>query len=83
MYFYFMSTAINIHDILSKVSKLDKEEQVTLLEMLVALIRKDDSTKFVKLSDISGIGSNVWKQTNIDEYIVNERQWLNNNPVSK
>lgn len=71
-----MPTALNIHDILSKVKKLDKEEQLTLLERLVALIRKEDAqNKPTKLSKITGIGSKVWQSTNIDEYIEQERQW--------
>ena len=71
-----MSTALNIHDILSKVKKLDKEEQLTLLERLIALIRRDETlSKPTKLSKISGIGSKVWEKTNIDEYLDQERQW--------
>ena len=71
-----MSTALNIHDILSKVKKLDKEEQLTLLERLIALIRRDETlSKSTKLSKISGIGSKVWEKTNIDEYLDQERQW--------
>lgn len=71
-----MSSTLNIHDILSKVKELDKDEQLTLLERLVALIRKNESIKSpAKLSRISGIGSKIWKKTNIDEYIDRERQW--------
>jgi hypothetical protein len=71
-----MPTALNIQEILSKVKKLDKEEQFTLLERIVALIRKEDTqNKPTKLSKISGIGSKVWQSTNIDEYIEQERQW--------
>lgn len=71
-----MSTTLNINDILSKVKELDKDEQLTLLERLVALIRKNEATKTpIKLSGISGVGSKIWKKTNIDEYIDQERQW--------
>lgn len=71
-----MSATLNLHDILSKVKELDKKDQFTLLERLVALIRKNESANTpVKLSKISGIGSKVWKKTNIDEYIEQERQW--------
>ena len=71
-----MSSTLNIHDILSKVKQLGKDEQLTLLEKLIALIRKNESIKSpTKLSGISGIGSKIWKKTNIDEYIDQERQW--------
>lgn len=70
-----MPIALNIHEILSKVEKLDKEEQLTLLERLVAIIRKDEPLRSTKLSKISGIGSKIWEKTNIDAYIEQERQW--------
>ncbi len=71
-----MSATLNIHDILSRVQELKKEEQLTLLEKLTALIRKDETTNNVsKLSKLSGIGSKIWNNTNVDEYIDQERQW--------
>lgn len=71
-----MSATINLNDILSKVRELNKEEQFTLLERLIALIRRSDTTSPpVKLSKISGIGSKVWGKMNIDEFIDQERQW--------
>jgi hypothetical protein len=71
-----MPATLNLQDILSNIQKLDKAQQFTLLEKLVAIIRKDDTTKKpVNLSNISGIGSKVWQSSNIDEYIDKERQW--------
>jgi hypothetical protein len=71
-----MPATLNLQDILSNIQKLDKAQQFTLLEKLVAIIRKDDVTKKpVNLSNISGIGSKVWQSSNIDEYIDKERQW--------
>ena len=74
--FAIMSTVINLNDILTKVQKLDKEQKLTLLERLVVIIKKEDvSLKTSKLSTISGVGANIWKSVDIDEYIENERQW--------
>lgn len=71
-----MPTALNINDILSKVKELDQDEQLTLLEKLTSLIRKNEATKpAAKLSKISGVGSKIWKKINIDEFIDQERQW--------
>jgi hypothetical protein len=71
-----MPKALNINDILSSVKNLDKQQRLTLLERLIALIRKEETqNKPAKLSKISGIGSKVWKSTNIDEYIEQERKW--------
>ena len=71
-----MAATLNVHDILSKMKELDKQEQLTLLEKLVALIRKNNETGSApKLSKISGIGSKIWRNVDIDEYIDQERQW--------
>jgi hypothetical protein len=71
-----MPATLNIQNILSQVRRLDKGEQFSLLERLVALIRKsDESTNPIKLTSISGLGSEVWEKTNIDQYIEQERQW--------
>ena len=70
-----MSATLNVHDILSRVRELNKDEQFTLLERLIALIRKhEDAPGVSRLSSISGVGSEIWKDTNIDEYIEQERQ---------
>jgi len=72
----FMPTALNMNDILSQVRRLDKEDQLTLLEKIALLIRRTKSkNESVKLSAISGVGSSVWSGTNIDEYVDGERQW--------
>lgn len=39
-----MSATLNIYDIISKVKLLDKEEQFTLLERLIALLKKNESS---------------------------------------
>jgi hypothetical protein len=71
-----MPASLNINDILSKVKELGKEDQFTLMERLVALLRRNETVhKSVKLSKISGVGSKIWKKINIDEYIEQERQW--------
>ncbi len=71
-----MPETIEIHELMSKIRNLDKEDQFTLLERLVAIVRKNDELeKKTKLSSISGLGSVIWKETNIDNYIDQERQW--------
>lgn len=71
-----MAATLNVHDILSRMKELDKEEQLILLENLIALIKKkDEAAGTIKLSKISGIGSQIWRNVDIDEYIDQERQW--------
>lgn len=64
-----------IDNILSEVKTLNKEEQLNLLERLVAIIRKEQSPHNMKLSSISGLGSEIWQGEDIDKYIEKEREW--------
>lgn len=73
-----MATSLNINDILSQVKKLDKEEQLNLLERIVLLLKKTEANNksSLRLKALSGLGSEIWKSTNeIDNYIDRERQW--------
>ncbi len=71
-----MPTTLYLQDILSKVKKLDMNDRLTLLERLVALIKKENTPAMnTKLSQISGVGSGMWQKTNIDEYLDQQREW--------
>jgi len=69
-----MNAELNLDNILSKVKKLSKTEQVTLLQKITLLIKRNENVaKAINLSDISGIGSSLWKNIDIDKYIDEER----------
>lgn len=71
-----MNADLNIHEILRQVERLEKEDQLSLLEKLALMIRKSEhKEKQTKLSSISGVGSSIWSKTNIDEYVDQERHW--------
>ena len=72
-----MSASENVKDIFTKVKDLNKEEQLSLLGRLVKLIHKseDISTPQYRLTNLDGLGSEVWVGTNIEEYLDEERQW--------
>jgi hypothetical protein len=72
-----MSATLNINEILSKVKELNKEEQLSLLQQLTLIITKNKTKPSAKtrLSEISGIGSRIWENTDIDRYVEEERQW--------
>ena len=71
-----MNADLNVNDILLQVKRLDKEDQLSLLEKVALLIRKSEHKgNKPKLSTISGVGSSLWSGISIDEYIDQERQW--------
>lgn len=72
-----MAASANINDILFQAKKLDKDDQLTLLERLVQLVKKNQnkSTLPMHLTALSGLGSETWKDIDIDKYLEEERQW--------
>lgn len=66
----------NIENILNQIKQLDHSESIDILEKVVLLIKKENEIKQgVKLSSIGGLGSEIWKNIDIDKYISNEREW--------
>lgn len=70
-----MNAELNLNEILSHVKKLNKLEQATLLKKITSMLKKEKSNQPVKLAEISGLGSSLWHDINIDEYVDGERQW--------
>jgi hypothetical protein len=71
-----MSMNANVNDILLQVKRLDKEDQLNLLENLALLVRKSKRKENkTKLTSISGVGSSLWSNIDIDGYVDQERQW--------
>jgi len=67
---------ISIDNILDQIKQLDHLDRINILEKVVSLIKNESVEKQrVSLSSISGLGSEIWKATDIDKYIENERQW--------
>jgi Neuraminidase (sialidase) len=72
-----MPISLNINDILFPVKRLDKEEPLNLLQRLVLLLRKTEIAKTYsfRLTSLSRLGSEIWRNANIDKYIDEGRQW--------
>ena len=72
-----MNTSIEINNILSQVEKLEKKDQIMLLQRIKSVLQKEQVNKRIKpsLSKLNGLGSNLWKGVNIDDYVSKEREW--------
>ena len=73
-----MAASLDINDILSQVKRLNKEDQFTLLQRLVILLKRAEGTKnaSMRLTALSGLGNEIWRNSDdIDNYIDEERQW--------
>jgi len=73
-----MNETATIERILGQVKHWDYATKLDLIERLLRLLKKENievqkTTR--KLSDLSGLGSEIWKEVNIDQYIQEQRQW--------
>lgn len=71
-----MHAELRLNKILTQVQKLNKIEQVALLKKISSLINGDEKpVKTVKLTEISGLGADLWRNVDIGKYVDEERQW--------
>ena len=69
-----MNAELNLNEIITQVRKLKKAQQVTLLKKITSILKSEEKPSApVKLSEISGVGSSLWRD--IDKYLDEERQW--------
>jgi len=67
---------ISISNIVSQIKKLKHSEKINVLEKIVSLIKSEsEAGQKIPLSSISGLGSEIWKDADIDAYVENERKW--------
>jgi hypothetical protein len=69
---------LDVNNILSQEKRLDKEDQFTLLQRTVFLLKRTEGTKNTSMrrTALSGLGREIWGSSDdIDNYIDEERQW--------
>ena len=71
-----MHAELRLNKILTQVQKLNKIEQAALLKKISSLINGNEQpVKTIKLTEISGLGADLWHDIDIDKYVDEERQW--------
>lgn len=74
-----ISSTPNINNLLEIISHLDYDEKITMMESIIRMIKKESgvSTPTIKrkLSDLKGLGAEIWKDTDVEKYLQNERRW--------
>ena len=63
----------DVNDILSSVGKLNKADQAIVLKKIASLVNADNLPVKTSLSQLAGLGTAVWQNTDIDGYIDSER----------
>lgn len=72
-----MSASLNKHELFAEVKKLPMQDQLSFLHKLQHYFEKTSSPQKPSfwLTSLSGLGSEIWKDTDIDKYLDDERQW--------
>lgn len=72
-----MAISIDINDIISQVKKMDKKDQVNLLDRILLLVQKPElkAKESQGLSSLSNFKNHTWTNVDIEKYIEDERQW--------
>jgi hypothetical protein len=74
-----MSIETQVKDILSQIKKLDHETKIELTNGIVDLLKankiKNGRRTKARLTDLNELGSEIWRDVNIDQYVERERQW--------
>lgn len=72
-----MSASLNKNKLFAEVKKLPMEDQLSFLHKLQDYFKKTVGSKktVIQLTSLSGLGSDIWKNTDIDNFLDVERQW--------
>ncbi|MBI9037029.1 MAG: hypothetical protein JEY97_02745 [Bacteroidales bacterium] len=71
-----METSIQINKIIDQIAIFDNSSKISLIEKILKTIQIHTDEKTIsKLTELNGLGSNIWKNIDIERYIENERQW--------
>lgn len=63
-----------IEKIFKEISSLDTDEKLSILKKLILEISLDHKNKKkLNICDIKGIGKEVWKNIDVDDYVNKER----------
>ena len=72
-----MPASTEIQKILKQVSLLDQDSKIILVEKILKQMKKRGrrAKPVSTLTSLKGMGSEIWRDKNIDKYVEDERQW--------
>ena len=69
-----METTISVNQIIKDIEGLDYSGKLNILSHLVNMLKKTDIVQpQPKLTDLKGLGKELWQNIDIDNYISKER----------
>ena len=67
--------ALTYEDYVQGIDNLEPEQQLSLVELLSARLKKQRGRETGKhnITELEGLGEEIWKKTDVPEYLRNER----------
>jgi len=70
-----MESTLNTNDILGYIEKLNFNNKIDLLARLANIIKREQKVNStVSLTNLQGLGKELWRKTDIDAYLNAERE---------
>ncbi|MDY0202000.1 MAG: hypothetical protein RBR40_13545 [Tenuifilaceae bacterium] len=70
-----MESTLNTNDILGYIEKLNFSNKIDLLARLANIIKREQKVNStVSLTNLQGLGKELWRKTDIDAYLNAERE---------
>jgi hypothetical protein len=70
-----MDSTININQIISDIEKLDYNDKINIISRIINLLKREGKAHQVySVTELKGLGKNVWQRTDTDSYISTERE---------
>ena len=73
-----MNAVLKIDRIVKEVEGLDYENKINLMARIVSMLKWSPIfEKSHKITDLKGLGKEIWRNVDVEEYIKNERESWN------
>jgi len=73
-----MNAAIKLDRITKEIEELDYNNKINLMGRIVSMLKwSPNSEKLNKITDLKGLGREIWKNVDIENYIKQERESWN------
>lgn len=71
-----METTVKIDRIIKQVSLLDNDSKRRVVKKILAMLESQkQKRKPAKLTELKGLGAELWKDRDVDDFLKNERSW--------
>jgi len=68
-----MATIAKLNKIILDIENLAYDDKLNIMSWLVAMLKKSDAKKNCDISELKGLGKDIWKAHDVDDYINKER----------